>query len=95
MIAYLDDASRFVVGYGVFEHATTANAISVLERSINRHDKPLELLTDHGRQFTANFGEIKAFGISKFQQYLVDRLTIGRVQHPQTNGKTERFYETC
>ena len=31
--------------------------------------KPLEILTDHGSQFYANFGEIKAAGISKFQQY--------------------------
>jgi putative transposase len=67
LIAYLDDASRFVVGYGVFDDATTENAISVLERSINRYGKPLELLTDHGSQFYANFGEIKAFGISKFK----------------------------
>ncbi|HZD35886.1 MAG TPA: hypothetical protein VE130_11840 [Nitrososphaeraceae archaeon] len=59
--------------------------------------KPLELLTDHGSQFYANFGEIKSVGISKFQQYLVNRKInhiLGRVQHPQTNGKIERFYET-
>ena len=97
LIAYLDDASRFIVGYGVFDEATAENAISVLERSINRYGKPLELLTDHGSQFYANFGEIKAFGISKFQQYLADRkinYILGRIQHPQTNGKIERFYET-
>jgi len=46
------------------------NAISVVERSINRYDKPLELLTDHGSQFYTNFGEIEVLGISKFQQYL-------------------------
>ena len=97
LIAYLDDASRFIAGYGIFDEATTENAISVLERSINRYGKPLELLTDQGSQFYANFGEIKAFGISKFQQYLVDikiNHILGRVQHPQTNGKIERFYET-
>ncbi|MGB6591382.1 MAG: hypothetical protein WBE68_07755, partial [Candidatus Nitrosopolaris sp.] len=36
-------------------------------------------------------------GISKFQQYLIDRKInhiLGRVHHPQTNGKIERFYET-
>lgn len=61
LIAYLDDASRFIARYGVFDDATTANAISVLERSINRYG------TDHGSQFYANFGEIKAFRIDKFQ----------------------------
>jgi putative transposase len=88
LIAYLDDASRFVVGYGVFDDATTENAISVLERSINRYGKPLELLTDHGSQFYANFGEIKAFGISKFQQYLVYR----KINHSWTfQSKGEHF----
>jgi len=50
-----------------------------------------------GSQFYANFGEIKAAGISKFQQYLIGRKInhiLGRVHHPQTNGKIERFYET-
>ena len=40
------------------------------------------LLTDHGSQFYANFGEIKAVGMSKFQQYLIDRKInhiLGRV----------------
>lgn len=97
MIAYLDDASRFITGYDIFDEATTENAISVLERSIERYGKPFELLTDHGSQLYANFGEIKSVGISKFQQYLVNRKInhiLGRVQHPQTNGKIERFFET-
>jgi putative transposase len=90
LIAFLDDASRFIVGYGIFDEATTENAIHVLNR-------PLELLTDHGSQFYANSGEIKAAAISTFQQYLVSRKInhiLGRVHHPQTNGKIERFYET-
>jgi putative transposase len=97
LIAYLDDASRFVAGYGIFEEATTENAISVLDGCIARYGKPLELLTDHGSQFYANSGEIKAAAISSFQQYLVSRkinYILGRVHHPQTNGKIERFYET-
>lgn len=97
LIAYLDDASRFVVGHGIFDEATTENAISVLDGCIDRYGKPLELLTDHGSQFYANSGEIKAATISTFQQYLVSRKInhiLGRVHHPQTNGKIERFYET-
>ena len=34
MIAYLDDSSRLVVSYGVFDSATTENAIAVLEEGI-------------------------------------------------------------
>jgi putative transposase len=97
LIAYLDDASRFVVGYGMFDESTTYNAISVLDDCIARYGKPLEILTDHGSQFYANSCEIKAAAISTFQRYLVGRKInhiLGRVHHPQTNGKIERFYET-
>jgi putative transposase len=97
LIAYLDDASRFIVGYGIFDEATTENAISVLDDCINRYGRPQELLTDHGSQFYTNFGGMKAAGMSKFQQYLIDKKInhiLGRVHHPQTNGKIERFYET-
>jgi putative transposase len=97
LIAYLDDASRFIAGYGIFDEAATDNAIHVLDDCIARYGKPLEILTDHGSQFYANFGNIKAAGISKFQQYLADRKInhiLGRVHHPQTNGKIERFYQT-
>jgi glycosylphosphatidylinositol transamidase (GPIT) subunit GPI8 len=48
-----------------------------------------EILTVHGSQAYANFSEIKADGISKFQQRLVDRKInhiLGIVHHPQTNG---------
>ncbi|MPZ08527.1 MAG: DDE-type integrase/transposase/recombinase, partial [Nitrososphaeraceae archaeon] len=77
--------------------STTHNAITVLDGCIARYGKPLELLTDHGSQFYANSGEIKAAAISTFQQYLVSRKInhiLGRVHHPQTNGKIEGFYET-
>ena len=97
LIAYLDDASRFVPGYGVFDDATTENAISVLDSCIKRYGRPLELLTDHGSQFYANSGQIKSPGVSRFQEYLLKQKInhiLGRVNHPQTNGKIERFYET-
>ncbi|MGC1929050.1 MAG: transposase family protein [Candidatus Nitrosopolaris sp.] len=73
LIVYLRDASRFIVGYGIFDEATRENAISVLDDCINGYRKPLELLTDHGSQFYANFSGMKADGMSKFQQYLIDR----------------------
>ena len=34
LIAYLDDASRFVTGYVIFDEATTENAISGLDSCI-------------------------------------------------------------
>jgi len=40
LLAYLDDASRFIVGYGIFDESTTFNAISVVDASIARYSKP-------------------------------------------------------
>ena len=54
LICYEDDASRFVTGYGVFDHATTENTIAVLETAIKEYGKPTSILTDRGTQFYAS-----------------------------------------
>lgn len=54
---YLDDASRLIVGYGVFENAITENAIKVLKEAMDNYGKPESILTDRGTQFYASAGE--------------------------------------
>jgi putative transposase len=91
----LDDASRLVTGYGVFTEATAENTIRVLAQAIAKYGPPHEILTDRGSQFYANEGERKEKGISQFEEYLADhkiKHILCRVNHPQTNGKLERFY---
>jgi putative transposase len=94
-LAILDDASRYVVGYGVYPQATTENTLTILKQAIAKYGYPLEILTDRGSQFYANEGERKEKGVSQFEQYLADhgiKHILCRVNHPQTNGKLERFY---
>ena len=94
-IAYMDDASRLIVSYGVFQEATAEKTIQVLKQAIVKYGSPHEILTDRGSQFYANEGERKEKGISQFEKYLADhkiKHIICRVNHPQTNGKLERFY---
>ena len=94
-IAYQDDASRLITGWGVFDHATTENAIAVLEKAIKEHGKPASVLTDHGSQFYANESESKKKGTSQYELKLAEldiRHILARVKHPQTNGKLERFH---
>jgi putative transposase len=94
-IAAMDDASRLIVGYGVFQEATAENTMHVLKQAIARYGYPREILTDRGTQFYASEGERKEKGISQFEQYLADhgiKHLLCRVNHPQTNGKLERFY---
>jgi len=94
-IAYIDDASRLIVEYGVFQDPTAEHTIQVLKQSISKHGRPREILTDRGSQFYANEGERKEKGVSQFEAYLADngiKHILCRVNHPQTNGKLERFY---
>jgi putative transposase len=94
-IAAEDDASRLIVGYGVFQEATAENTIHILKQAIDKHGRPRELLTDRGSQFYANEGERREKGISQFEAYLAEqgiKHILCRVNHPQTNGKLERFY---
>jgi putative transposase len=94
-IAAEDDASRLIVGYGVFQEATAEKTIHVLKEAIDKHGRPREILTDRGSQFYANESERREKGISQFERYLADngiKHILCRVNHPQTNGKLERFY---
>jgi len=95
LICYQDDASRFIVHYGIFANATSENTITVLREAIAKHGRPASILTDHGSQFYANQPECKKRGASEFEMELVKleiRHILARVNHPQTNGKLERFH---
>jgi putative transposase len=94
-LAIMDDASRFIVAYGVYPQATTENTLTILKEAITKYGRPEEILTDRGSQFYANEGERKEKGVSQFERYLADqgiKHILCRVNHPQTNGKLERFY---
>ena len=91
----MDDASRLIVGYGVFQEATAENTIHVLKQAVSKYGCPREILTDRGSQFYANEGERREKGVSQFEAYMADhgiKHILARVNHPQTNGKLERFY---
>jgi len=95
-LIFIDDASRFITGYGEFDQATTENTIKVFKQSL-KHGKPRQVHTDHGSQFVANEQEGKKIGTSEFTQYL-NSLGIqhikARIKHPQANGKAERAIAT-
>ncbi len=97
LIAYLDDASRYVVGWGLFPEATSERAVEVLKEAIRKHGRPASILTDRGAQFYANESEERERGATLFERFLVEegiRHVLARVSHPQTNGKVERFFRT-
>lgn len=97
LIAYEDDASRFIVAFRVVKEATAANAMAVLHEGIARHGRPASIMTDHGSQFFANEAEGRRRGEAAFEAELKRlgiRHILARIAHPQTNGKIERFHRT-
>jgi putative transposase len=90
LIAYLDDASRFVVGYGLFPEATSEHAVEVLKEAMWKHGKPASILTDRGTQFYAAETDDRLRGLTAFEKYLIEngiRQMLSRVSHPQQVGK--------
>ena len=65
-----DDASRYIVGFGSFESATTENSLIVLMKATEEHGKPREIMTDHGTQFFSNGKNGEPGGPNEFQRFL-------------------------
>jgi transposase InsO family protein len=91
LVVYLDDHSRFIVGYGVWASAGGALVREVLEAAIANFGAPEEVLTDNGPQY------VTWRGTSAFARLLERRgirHLVARPRRPQTLGKTERFWGT-
>ena len=91
-IYFEDDASRLLVGYGSFKSATTDNTIAVFNSAIKKWGKPREVLTDRGTQFCVD--ETNKYRFREHLKSLGIKHILGRVKHPQTNGKLERLNYT-
>lgn len=96
LIPYLDDCSRRVMGYGVFDQETTKNSLFVLYKSIGEHGVvPPMLNSDRGSVFIANKRNKKGKAEHSFEQALEELGIIfvpSKRRHPQTNGKLEKFF---
>lgn len=92
VIAYIDDASRYIVGHGLFRAATTDNALIVLDLAIAGNGVPKQLMTDHGTQFCSD--EDKTYRFSETLKQKGIQHIMARVKRPQSNGKIERWFGT-
>lgn len=97
LIAYIDDHSRFIVGCGLYDNATTENTLNCLYRVLFEHGVPYAIITDRGSHFYANKIGKKKKGTCEFQNVLEHmgiKHIVARAHHPQTNGKIERWFGT-
>lgn len=91
LTVFLDDYSRYIVSWGLYLHQKQDIVIETLLDGIERFGKPKEVLTDQGRQYFAWRGK------GDFQKLLLRegiQHVVARTHHPQTVGKTERFWAT-
>ena len=97
--AIIDDSSRMILGGGEYSACNTENSKRVVDQVVERywHIRPMkELIMDRGGEFGAHRTNEKGEWDGEFKRYLE---TLGihpiriRRQHPQTNGKIEKWFD--
>lgn len=93
ILTFLDDHSRYALSCTVHAPVTGDSVVDVFRAAIDTHGIPASTLTDNGLVFTTRF----LHGPNGFERELVilgiDQKN-GRPNHPQTQGKVERFQQT-
>jgi transposase InsO family protein len=91
LVAFLDDHSRYVVGYGLHASQSSALVLEVLRAALASYGAPEEILTDNGSQYVTWRGK------SVFTKELEKRgikQVVAAPRRPRTLGKIERFWGT-
>jgi transposase InsO family protein len=91
LVGFMDDHSRFVVGYGLHASQSTALVLEALRASVIRYGAPEEVLTDNGSQYVTWRGK-SAFS-RELEQRGIAHL-VAKPRRPRTLGKVERFWGT-
>jgi transposase InsO family protein len=91
VVAFLDDRSRFIVGHGVSGASSSGFVIDVFRTAVANFGAPEEMLTDRGPQYHSWRGK-SAF--TKVLGSMGVKHILARPRHPQTVGKTERWWKT-
>ena len=85
LFALIDDKSRFITGWGMFEHKTCFNCIQVFNKAIENYGRPLCYFSDNGKE---NVGSpMKAF----LHHFEIRHITT-IPGNPEANGKIEKFW---
>jgi len=87
LIAFIDDASRLIVGAQFFFAETTANIKTVLRSAVLTYGVPAKLYLDNGRNFCADDIRIAC---AKMNTALIHTTPY----YPQGKGKIERWFRT-
>jgi transposase InsO family protein len=96
ILTWLDDCSRYALSVTAHRPVTGPIVLATFRTTVATHSYPASTLTDNGRVFT-----VKLFGGTPGRNHLeheLRQLNItqknGKPNHPQTQGKVERFQQT-
>jgi transposase InsO family protein len=93
-LSILDDHSRYAVGLYALPELTTVQAWPCLVETFQHYGVPQAMLMDRGSLW---WSAHNGWGLTGLSVRLIEqgiRLLYGRVCHPQTQGKVERFHRT-
>jgi len=95
LILFEDDATRLIVGYGLFDVQSAELALQVFFLAVHKHGLPRQLLTDNGSEFcnTHDRKDLKHAFHGGAVKAGCDHI-FTRPSHPQCNGKLERLNYT-
>ena len=98
-ISFIDDRSRKIMASGEFSNATEENTLFLFYQAILTNEVcPVIVLSDKGTQFYNSKKNIKGVLTSSLFEQKLNELGIefwtSRRNHPQTNGKMEKWFDT-
>ena len=85
LFVLIDDRSRFIVNWGLFNNKTAINVIQVLSEAVSLYGPPLIFWSDNGTE-----------NVNKEMAEFLEQNNIFHVKtipgNPQSNGKIEKFW---
>jgi transposase InsO family protein len=96
ILTWLDDHSRYALSVTAWNRVTGPIVLATFRAAVAKHGVPASTLTDNGMVFTTRLSGGKG-GRNGFEHELRRRGITqknGKPNHPQTQGKAERFQQT-
>jgi transposase InsO family protein len=96
ILSWLDDHSRYALSVTAWNRVTGPIVLATFRAAVKRYGAPAATLTDNGMVFTTRLSGGKG-GRNGFEHELRRRGITqknGKPNHPQTQGKAERFQQT-